>query len=65
MFCPVFPDYGGLSPKSRTGDVKGRKTGLIIPYWEADSFSDDMEQVNKQETPVFTMWIFQDSTQFV
>jgi hypothetical protein len=34
------------------GDVNGRKTGLIIPYWMANRFSDDLEQVKVQRTPV-------------
>jgi hypothetical protein len=59
--CPVFPDYGGLSLKCQTGGGKGRKTGLIIPYWEADRFSDGLEQVKEQETPVLTVGIFQGS----
>jgi hypothetical protein len=65
MFCPVFPDYRGLSPEYLTGGLNGRKTGLIIPYWMADRFSDGLKQVKVQRTPVFTIWIFQDSTQFV
>jgi len=33
--------------------MKGRKTGLIIPYWEADRFSDDLEQVKEHRNPCF------------
>ena len=64
LFCPVFPDYGGLSPECQTGDIKGRKTGLIIPYWEADRCSDDLEQVNGQKTPVLLMPPLCDRTSF-
>jgi hypothetical protein len=53
MFCPVFPDYGGLGPKSKTGDGNERKTGLIIPYWMADRYSDELEQVKKHRNPCF------------
>jgi hypothetical protein len=53
MFCPVFPDYGGLGPKSKTGDGDERKTGLIIPYWMADRYSDELEQVKKHRNPCF------------
>jgi hypothetical protein len=42
-----------LSPESRTGDGNVRKTGLIIPYWEANRFSDDLEQVKVQRNPCF------------
>jgi hypothetical protein len=36
----------------------GRKTGLIIPYWEADRFSYGMEQVKGQKTPVLVIALF-------
>ena len=52
MLYPVFPEYGGLGLKSRTGDGNGKKTGLIIPYWIANCFTDDLEQVKEQKTPV-------------
>ena len=36
----IFKDILG---KITNGDISGRKTGLIIPYWMADRFLDDLQ----------------------
>jgi hypothetical protein len=54
-----------LSPKYLTGGLNGRKTGLIIPYWEADRFSDGLEQAKEQRTPVLLMHPFRQYPVFI
>ena len=43
IFDPIFSDttYTGL--ESEIASFAGRKTGLIIPFWEADRRSDGLE----------------------
>ena len=36
-------------------DGNWRKTGLIIPYWEADRFSDGLEEADEHKTPVLVI----------
>jgi len=40
---------------SEKRDFDGRKTGLFIPYWEADRFSDSMEQAPEHRAPVLIL----------
>jgi hypothetical protein len=58
IFEGLFSDYWLSGPKSKTGDITGRKTGLIIPYCMADRFSGDLEQAIEKRTPVLISSLF-------
>ena len=50
----LFPDSCFMGFKSGITDFNQRKTGLIIPYWMADHFWDDLESMECGKTAVLT-----------
>jgi hypothetical protein len=40
----MFPENEDMDAEFRPIQFKGRKTGLFIPYWMADHFSDGLKQ---------------------
>jgi hypothetical protein len=45
MFDHIFSDNWFTGVESGITDFNGRKTGLFIPFWLADRFSDGLEVV--------------------